>query len=137
MAPCFRSVSYTHLRAHESRGLGDVYKRQSHKDVKITPVVSDIEDSLVFRNPFLTDISDFHAGQPQAPAERPIDNGQGAAVFDIHIKFADNPFRNEKRYAQDKKNNYKKSDTDKTNHRIIPSFSGCVKAAEAKAVLPF
>ena len=22
------SVSYTHLRAHETRGLGDVYKRQ-------------------------------------------------------------------------------------------------------------
>ena len=42
-------------------------------------------------------------GSTQTPAERPVDDGKAAAVFDIHIKFADDPFHNQDRNAQDQK----------------------------------
>ena len=77
--------------------LGDIAGRSGnpdigHQNIEIAPMIADIENRPVFGDIFFPDYGDFDAGNPQTAAKRPFDNGEGTAVFEIHIKLSDNIF---------------------------------------------
>jgi len=72
------------------------------QDVKITAVVPNIQYRRIFWHIFFPNDSQGDAAEPEADAERPVDDGKGTSVFQIHIKFSKDPFHNQQRDAEDK-----------------------------------
>ena len=52
-----------------------------HQDVKIAPMVADVENRPVRWHIFFPDDGNFNACNPQAATERPFDDGERTAVF--------------------------------------------------------
>ena len=104
-----------------------IARRPFHKgicqhDVKKAAVVSHIEYRLVVGNVFTPLYDQLCAGKERHAAERPVDDGEGAAAFDIHIEFADDPLRQHERHGKDQKQHDKGCGNQKTNHGKSPLY---------------
>ena len=85
-------------------------------------VVSHIEYRPVVGNVFTPLYDQLCAGKERHAAERPVDDGEGTAAFDIHIEFADDPLRQHERHGKDQKQHDKGCGNQKTNHGKSPLY---------------
>lgn len=69
-------------------------------NVKITPVISNIEHWRVRRNIFFADIVYLHAGEKTHAAECPVYNCQTRTALGIGVRLAEQPFHQHDRGAQ-------------------------------------
>ena len=85
-------------------------------NIKITAVVSDVEDCLIGGNMLHSPDDHFRAGDVFERAKPPLYNAQGGEIRSPLPDFPQQPFRAQNRQAQDQKGDGKKQKQNGTYH---------------------